>query len=75
MVTVNMFDIRLRCPDGHEAAPVPYDDEALVKKLGRKVVADWNVGHLRLRLTDGAYLCPACLGSTLTFAKGNVTWD
>jgi hypothetical protein len=75
LVTVNMFNKRRRCPDGHDAEPVPYDNEALVKKPGEHVVADWNVENLHLRLTDGCYLCPACLSPTLTFTKGHLTWD
>ncbi|MBW1915925.1 MAG: hypothetical protein JRI86_13490 [Deltaproteobacteria bacterium] len=75
LVTVNMFDKPLSCPDGHKTEPIPYDHDSLVKTLGKEVVASWEYEDLRLEVTDGLYFCPACHNLTLTFSNGDIMWD
>lgn len=75
LITVNLFDIPLQCPDGHRAEPILYDTDTLTKERGKNVVVEWEHDGRPLRLTDGRYLCPACHNGTLTFSDGSILWD
>lgn len=75
LVTVNMFDRPLQCPDGHGAEPLPYNSPSLIAERGAAVVASWQFGTGELQLTDGRYFCPACRQETLSFTEGEFLWD
>ncbi len=76
LVTVNMFDRPLACPDGHKSVPVPYNAPSLQIERGDAVVVSWNLWPKRtIQLTNGRYLCPTCHEARLSFSDGGVLWD
>lgn len=76
IVTVNLLEEALACPqcDGTEVAP--YNRPELLKTPGREV-SNWNMGRAlgNLTLTDGKYLCPKCGKFELSFGRGGTLFD
>ena len=75
LVSVNMFDDLMKCPDGHKGIPTPYNDGSLIAKRGQRRVSDWHIRGQSLELTNGAYLCPQCHEFKLTFDFGGTMFD
>ena len=73
LVSVNMFDDLMKCPDGHKGNPIPYNDGSLIKDLGTCVANRDHDDH-PLELTYGAYFCPRCHKFELVFDDCGL-WD
>lgn len=75
LVTVNLFEHPILCPDGHKNEPTPYSNAHLKGKTGGNTIASWRYSGHQVELTDGTYFCPSCHQYTLKFSQGDIMWD
>jgi len=78
VVEVNLLFEDVQCPKCNGKAVIPYDDPSMIKRIGNKSVASWNMKEKigrELILTNGSYWCPKCKKPTLKFEDGGLCWD
>lgn len=78
IVPANLLESQVACPVCKSHEIVPYDQSELCEQQGSDVVASWNVKEQigrELKLTDGAYFCPACSTFGIRFFEGDICWD
>jgi Zn finger protein HypA/HybF involved in hydrogenase expression len=78
MVTANLYDEKITCPECNSPGVIPYDDPRLQGDAGTQAVAGWNTSDRlgrELALMDGTYKCPKCGSTTLRFEQGGILWD
>jgi Zn finger protein HypA/HybF involved in hydrogenase expression len=71
VVQGNLKDEKLNCPSCNSLKVSPYNDKALIGKLGNKVIAQ----SFKNELHDGTYKCPKCDKMSLHFIKGFLHFD
>ncbi len=78
IVSVNLYEKPLQCPECKGADVVPYYDTDLCAERGDTIAASWAVDGMdwnRCALTDGRYYCPSCQSYGLSFHAGGLYWD
>ena len=63
IVSANLLEKPLACPECKSLAITPYDQEDLCQTKGEQEVASWNLNGSngrQLRLTDGSYFVSQC---------------
>jgi hypothetical protein len=72
IVTVNLKQDPLSCPDGHNDAPKPYTSSPeLIGIPGDDHVSDWQ-GR---KLSNGTYRCPECNQFNMRFSRPHIFFD
>ena len=78
IVSANLLQTPLACPECKSLAITPYDQEDLCQKKGEQEVTSWNLNGSdgrQLRLTNGTYYCPSCDSFRLVFEASGICWD
>ncbi len=72
VVTVNLFEQPLTCPEGCAGTPLPYcNTPSLQIKRGKGRVSDWD----GLTINTGLYKCPRCEAYSLQFHEQHALFD
>ncbi len=78
VVEVNLLSEDKKCPYCKSKAVISYDDPRMIKSIGNKSVASWNVKDRigrELIITNGSYWCPKCKNPNLKFEDSGTCWD
>ena len=72
LVSLNIKEERMLCPEGHSGTPIPYyNSPSLQGEPGDYPVSQWN-GH---ELSSGTYKCPRCGRFSLIFSGPELLFD